>query len=110
MINYPIFQVSVKATCNGKIIGILMNKIAYKEKKKDIDGFAEVLAEDKKNFMWPILELVDKAYEVSYECSVGTVDSPNSLGGKWSTEVLTISKLCCTRELPGVALVNISKR
>ena len=81
MINYPIFQVSVKATCNGKIIGILMNKIAYKEKKKDIDGFAEVLAEDKKNFMWPILELVDKAYEVSYECSVGTVDSPNSLGG-----------------------------
>ena len=58
-----------------------MNKIAYKEKKKDIDGFAEVLAEDKKNFMWPILELVDKAYEVSYECNVGTVDSPNSLGG-----------------------------
>ena len=41
-----------------------MNKITYKEKKKDIDGFAEVLAEDKKNFMWPILELVDKAYEV----------------------------------------------
>ena len=42
-----------------------MNKIAYKDKTEDIDGFAEVLEDDRKNFMWPILELVDKAYEVT---------------------------------------------
>ena len=54
----------MKATCNGKIVGALMNKVSFKDSQKNIDGFAEVLADDKGNFMWPILELVDKLYEV----------------------------------------------
>ena len=57
---------SYKATINGKIVGVLMNKIVYKDRSKNIDGFAEILADDKGNFMWPILELMDQLYKVYF--------------------------------------------
>lgn len=47
-----------------KIVGALMNKVVYKEETKNIPGFPEALKEEKANFMWDILNLMDQLYKV----------------------------------------------
>ena len=51
---------------NGKtkIVGALMNKVVNKEEIKNIPGFPEALKEEKSNFMWDILHLMDALYKV----------------------------------------------
>ena len=41
-----------------------MNKVVYKDESKNIPGFAEALEEDRENFMWDILNLMDRLYKV----------------------------------------------
>ena len=41
-----------------------MNKVVYKEETKNIPGFPEALKEEKANFMWDILNLMDQLYKV----------------------------------------------
>jgi hypothetical protein len=57
---------AVHKSNNGKtkIVGALMNKVVYKEEIKNIPGFPEALKEEKANFMWDILNLMDQLYKV----------------------------------------------
>ena len=41
-----------------------MNKVVNKEEIKNIPGFPEALKEEKSNFMWDILHLMDALYKV----------------------------------------------
>ena len=51
-----------------------MNKVVYKDESKNIPGFAEALEEDRENFMWDILNLMDRLYKV---LSISIVFNPN---------------------------------
>ena len=55
---------AVHKSTNGKtkIVGALMNKVVDKEEVKNIPGFPEALKEEKSNFMWDILHLMDELY------------------------------------------------
>ena len=41
-----------------------MNKVVYKDESKNITGFTEALEENRENFMWDILNLMDQLYKV----------------------------------------------
>ena len=41
-----------------------MNKVVYKDESQNIPGFAEALEENRENFMWDILNLMDQLYKV----------------------------------------------
>ena len=43
-----------------------MNKVVYADASKNIPGFAEAIQEDGTNFMWDILNLMDRLYQVEY--------------------------------------------
>ena len=41
-----------------------MNKVVYADADKNIPGFAEAVKENRTNFMWDILNLMDRLYQV----------------------------------------------
>ena len=43
-----------------------MNKVVYADADKNIPGFAEAIKENGTNFMWDILNLMDRLYQVEY--------------------------------------------
>ena len=56
------------ATVNGKMVGVLLNRVDYHNEDDNIVSFKEALAENKENFMWNILRFMDVLYKVIQCC------------------------------------------
>ena len=55
---------SLMATLNDRIVGVLLNKVVYKCDDANIVSFAEAVSELPDSFMWHILHFMDFLYKV----------------------------------------------